>query len=202
MKFTAPLLAVFLGAPIAAMAGGPATPTIEPVVAAPVALPVIVPHGDWTGGYIGLSLGSGNSYGSTPGNGNTLGVGGAHIGYRYETGRFVVGGELSYNKDDIGRKSKATGTTVNNTSALDLIVGGDLGRTLVYGTLGVSRAQATVAGVSASDTGYGLGIGLDYAVNEKFTVGGQIKTNRYHNFNGSSSDLKDTMVLLKVGLKF
>lgn len=197
MKLIAPLTMIFLAAPFAAMAGGAEIPVAEPQIAAPVAM---APQStDWTGFYAGLSFGAGNSYGSTAGSGGDMGVAGVNLGYRRDMGRVVVGGELSYDKDDIGQD----GTGISNTAALKLTVGTPVGeRTLVYGLLGASRAEATLGGVSGTDIGYTAGLGADYALNDKWTIGGEVAMDRYDDFNNSGIDLKDTTMKLKVGMRF
>ena len=200
MKHIAPLTLILLGAPIAAMAGGVAVPVAEPQIAAPMA--VAPQPTDWTGFYTGLSLGMGNSYGSTAGNGGNMGIAGVNLGYRRDMGRVVLGGELSYDKDDIKQGSSGSGSAIKNTTALKLTVGMPVGRALVYGALGVARADASLAGVSATDTGYTAGIGADYAVTDKWTIGGELAMDRYNDFNNTGVDLKDTTLKVKVGLRF
>ena len=200
MKSTALLTILFLGAPIAAMAGGMAAPVAEPPVSVPAPVIPVAQSGNWTGFYSGVSLGYGKSYTKGIQQDGTMHIGGLNLGYRYDMGKVVVGGELSFDKDNIN--VGAGSRTINNTTALKLIVGTDLGRTLVYGTVGAARADATLAGVKASDTGYTVGIGADYALTKQFTIGGELSTNRYNNFNGSGVTLKDTAVAMKVGFRF
>ncbi|MBI1170982.1 outer membrane beta-barrel protein [bacterium] len=201
MKRLAPLTLVFLAAPLAAMAGGPAVPTIEPQVTAPAPAAPVTPSVDWTGFYSGLSLGGGHSYGNSPGTHANLGVAGVNLGYRYDMGPVLVGGEFSYDKDNIN-VGQASGSKVNNSTALKLVVGKSLGNTLVYGTVGLAQADASVAGVSGSDTGYTAGIGADYALNQQWTLGGELAGSRYNNFKNTGYDLKDTTFKVKIGFRF
>lgn len=200
MKHTALLALIILGTPIAAMAGGMAAPVTEPQVTAVAPVMTNAPAYDWTGFYSGVSLGFGKSYTSGIKQDGTLHIGGVNLGYRHDYGSFVVGGELSYDKDNINVGSSRK--TINNTTALKLIAGTNLGRTLVYGTVGVARANATLAGVAASDTGYSVGIGADYALSQQWTIGGELSANRYNNFNKSGVTLKDTALEMKVGYRF
>lgn len=202
MKLIAPLSLILLGAPMAAMAGGMAAPVTEPPVTAPVPAAVAEQPVDWGGFYGGLSLGLGHSSGSVTGNGGDMGIAGVNLGYRYDMGKAIVGGELSYDKDNVGKSNSTTGSQINNTAALKLLVGTDIGRTLVYGTVGVAHADARLGGVSGSDTGYTAGIGADYALNQQWTLGGELAADRYNNFNGSGVDLKDTTLKVKVGFRF
>jgi outer membrane immunogenic protein len=201
MKRLAPLSLILLMTPFAAMAGGPATPMIEPVVAAPVPMAPVTPNVIWTGSYAGLSLGGGNSYGTAPGNHSTLGIVGVNLGYRNDFGPVVLGGEISYDKDNVWN-GNGNGNTITSTGAIKLILGKSLGQTLVYGTAGFVQAQADVVGVSRSDTGYTFGIGADYALNDKWTVGGELATDRYNKFSNTGYDLNDTTFKVKVGFRF
>jgi opacity protein-like surface antigen len=200
MKHIALSALILLGAPVAAMAGGPATPTIEPMISTPAPVMQIAQSGDWTGLYSGVSLGYGRSETKGLGQDGKMHIGGVNLGYRREMGTVVVGGELSYDRDNIN--VGAADRTINHTTALKLVVGKDLGRTLVYGDVGVARANATLAGVTATDTGYTVGIGADFALNQQWTVGGELSMNRYNDFNNTGVTLKDTAVTVKLGYRF
>ncbi len=201
MKKIALATLILLAAPVAAMAGGPAAPVVEPPISAPAPMMMAAPTVDWTGTYAGVKLGYGKSY--TSGalkQGGTMHIAGADLGYRQDMGAYLLGGELSYDRDNIN--VGAADRTINSTAALKLIVGKSMGQTLFYGSLGVARADATLAGVKGSDTGYTAGIGADYALTQKITLGGELSTNRYNNFNGSGVTLKDTAFAVKVGFRF
>ena len=201
MKRLVPLTLILLAAPIAAMAGGPATPAVEPRIVAPAPVAQLAPPGDWTGFYTGLSLGGGNTYGSAPGSHANMGIAGVNLGYRRDLGPVVVGGELSFDKDNIN-VGNGSGNQINSTTALKLIVGKNLGKTLVYGTAGVAQADANVGGVSGTDMGYTVGIGADYALNQQWTIGGELAAARYNNFKSTGFNLNDTTLKVKIGFRF
>jgi outer membrane immunogenic protein len=188
-----------LGMPVAAMAGGVAAPVIEPTIAQPAPVVAVAPNGDWTGFYAGASLGFGKFTASGAADGNDMGIAGVNLGYRRDFGRLVVGGELSYAKDDLG---VSTGNTIDNSTALQLMVGSDMGRTLVYVAAGAVRSDATLAGVKGTDNGYFGGIGVDYALNDRWTVGGEVLSTRYNDFDSTGIDLNATTLQLKVGMRF
>ena len=194
-------LALILGAamPVAAVAGGMAQPIVEPVIMAPVAPVYVAPNGDWTGAYVGASLGFGN-FTATGSPDGQEGIAGLNLGYRKDFGKMVLGGELSYSKNDIGRK--AVDDQINSTSAAKLMLGADMGRSLLYVSAGASQAEIQLGGVTASDNGYFGGIGLDYALTERWTLGGEIIASRYDNFDSTGIDVKDTSLSLKVGYRF
>lgn len=184
------------GVGLPAMAGGMAAPIVEPtIVTAP---PMVRNDGDWTGGHVGAQLGYGDvSAGANSGTGATFGL---NAGYDRDFGKWVAGVGLDWDKTDI---SLGAGTDkMKDIARLKFRVGADMGRTLVYATAGPARASATIGGVSNSDNGWFGGIGADYALNDRWTVGGELLTNRFSNFAGSGTDLKATTATVNVGLRF
>lgn len=185
--------------PVAAMAGGMAQPIVEPMVQ--IAPPVMMaPAVDWTGAYAGAVLGFGKAAASGGDPDGNAGMAGLNAGYLKDFGQFVLGGEVSYVKSNVGVKSGHD--QVNQTLGAQVIVGADLGRTLVYVSGGAARAEATLGGVSGFDNGYSASIGADYMVNDKFTLGAELKSNRYNDFKNSGVDLTDTSLGMKVGMRF
>lgn len=190
------LSAAAFAAPV--FAGGPVEVPAEPVIAAPV--PVVAPSFDWTGGYVGAQLGYGDlGAAGTALDGNGA-IGGLHAGYLVDMGQFVAGGELEYNKSNI--KLGGAGDTLDHQYAAKLIGGYDLGRTLVYATAGVSRAEATVGGASVGSTGYLVGVGADYRLNDQWTLGGELSNNHYNDFGGTGADLDAATLKAKLSYRF
>lgn len=200
MKSITTLALIVSTLPMAAFAGGMAQPVVEPMIVAPVAPVVYAPSVDWTGAYAGASLGFGNFTASGAANDGHEGIAGLQLGYRKDFGSLVVGGELSYSKNDIG--SQGNDNQINTAKAAKLMIGADMGRTLVYATAGLAMASANIEGNSATDNGYLGGIGMDYMLNDKWTVGGEVLTSKYDNFSNSGIDLEDTTLQVKVGYKF
>lgn len=183
-----------------ALAGGPTTPVPEPDVV-PAAAPYVAPGMDWSGAYAGAQLG----YGDVDSNGGGLDgngwLGGVHAGYRWDMGNFVAGAELSYDLADIELGATA-GDQLDDVAALKLSAGRDFGRTLVYGTLGAAYASASVGGADLSDNGFLYGLGMDYAVSDRVTVGGELLQHQFNNFDGTGTDLDATTLKAKVALRF
>lgn len=183
-----------LAAPV--FAGGMAAPVIEPVVAVPA--PAAVLDGNWTGAYVGADLGGARStQGGNSHNGSVYGLRG---GYDLDLGQWVVGGALGWDKTNLGL---GTGSDrLNSIARLSARVGRDLGPTLVYATAGVARATADIGGAKLHDTGWSAGIGADYRLNDRWTIGGEVLTNRFSKFGGSALDVNATTASVNLGLRF
>lgn len=183
-----------------ALAGGPTVPVAEPEII-PAAQPYVAPGLDWSGAYAGAQLG----YGDVDSNGGGLDgngwLGGVHAGYRWDLGNFVAGAELTYDKTSIDLGATA-GDQLDDVTALKLTAGREFGNSLVYGTLGAARASATVGGAGLSDNGFLYGLGVDYAVSDRWTVGGEVLQHQFDDFDGSGVDLDATTIKAKVAMRF
>lgn len=179
-----------------AAAGSLADPVVEPVIApAPAPAPM---GGDWTGAYGGVSLGYGTgSVGATDANGMLYGLRG---GYDYDFGQFVLGAGIDYDFANIDLDGGAG--SIDAVSRLRLKAGADLGNTLVYATGGIARADATVGGADLSDDGWFGGIGADYKLRDNMTIGGEILTHKFSDFDGTGLDVDQTTASVNVGFRF
>lgn len=179
-----------------AFAGGYA----EPVVEAPVAAPVVAaaPNGDWTGGWIGGQVGFGDaSAGAVDGDGAIYGLRG---GYDWDFGQWVLGAGLDWDKADIDLGT--AGDNLDSITRLGLRAGYDMGRTLLYVRGGAARASADIGGVSRDDSGWFAGVGAEFALNGRWTVGGEVLKNQFDNFDNTGTDLDTTTAALTVGFRF
>ena len=198
MKSFAVLIAsLALATPV--LAGGPTVTEPEPMIAVPVQ-PMAPAVLDWSGFYAGLQLGYadvGSNGGGLDGNGL---LGGIHGGYRWDLGQFVVGTELDldYANVDLGRSVG----TLDDVTRLKLIGGTKFGNSLLYATAGAAYASATVGGANLSDDGWFLGAGLDVAVTDRWSVGGELLQHQFGNFDGSGVDLDATTIKAKVSFRF
>lgn len=190
----------------AALTGALALPAIagglnEPLPdAAPVAAPVapLAVGTDWTGGYVGGQLGYGdvNATG-LDGDGLTYGLRG---GFDWDFGNWVLGVGADYDWTDIDLGN--TGDTLDSVARLKLRAGADLGRTLIYGTAGAAHADADIGGASLSDTGWFAGIGADYLITDQWTVGAELLTHQFDDFDNSGVDVDATTASVNVGFRF
>ncbi|MEZ5779591.1 MAG: porin family protein [Paracoccaceae bacterium] len=196
MLTKAALGAVLSGAIAApALAGGLA----EPMTEAPVMVPAapVAPSADWTGGYIGAQLGYADVNASGPGGDGDGAIYGIRAGYDWDFGNWVLGAGASWDASDI--KLGGGPEKLDSVARLGLRVGADLGRTLVYATAGGARADVKNVG---SDNGWYGGIGMDYALTDQWTVGGEILSHQFDNFNGTATDIDATTASVNVGFRF
>lgn len=195
-KFATPALSGLLGVLLAApaFAGGPVIVAEEATVEAPMPQPVMrSTGGDWNGFYAGGQLGFGNVGSTDPFEGEGL-LGGVHGGYRMDFGTFVTGAELAFDfaSIDLGRLDV---TSIDSIGRLGLQGGADLGQMLVYGTLGLAHIGGDV-----DEDGTFYGVGLDYALSDTMTVGGQLLQHQFDDVPAGSLDT--TLLQARVSFAF
>jgi outer membrane immunogenic protein len=198
MKFTVLTAATLLSAP--AFAGGLGDVAPEPQVAAYDAPVQANTGGDWSGAYVGAQVGYGDLKSNGAGLDGDGAIGGVHAGYRYDFGQFVAGAELDYDTANVDLGAGVG--ELDNVARLKLKGGYDLGRTLVYGTIGAAYAEASVGGTTLKDNGYFGGIGVDYAISDQFSVGGEYLAHKFNDFDGSGADLDVNTLTARVSFKF
>lgn len=191
-------LGLVLGAATAlpALAGGYAAPVVEPPLAAPMPVEVTRHDGDWTGGFVAGQLSYGDSkFAGTSDQGMLYGL---RAGYDYDLGNWVVGAAIDWNKADINMGVNS----LDSITRLGLRAGYDMGRTLVYATAGGAHAKIDTPTGGLSDNGWFGGIGVDYAINDRWTLGGEVLSHHFGNFDGTGSSLNTTTAGLNLGLRF
>ncbi|KCV83573.1 hypothetical protein ATO10_02395 [Actibacterium atlanticum] len=183
-------------AALPAVAGSADPAPADPAVTQ--AAPAFGAGGDWTGAYGGLSLGYGDFDGAAGQNADGT-VGGIFAGYDWDLGDWVVGGALEYSASD----ANFPGTTgVDAIGRLKLRAGYDLGKTLVYGTVGAARANIDLGGGDAWDNGYFVGFGAEHFLTESVTVGGELTYDRFDNFANTTTDVDGLSATARVALRF
>lgn len=197
-KYAIIATATLLGAP--AFAGGLADPAPEPVIA-PVEQTVVSTDGDWGGAYVGAQLGFGDVDSNGAGLDGEGAIGGIHAGYLFDYGNFVAGAELNYDVSNIDLGTVA-GDQLDSVARLKLIGGADLGRTLLYGTVGAAYAEASVGGVDLSDNGFFAGLGAQYALSDQWSVGGEYLYHQFDDFDATGVDFDVQTLQAKVSFSF
>jgi outer membrane immunogenic protein len=177
-----------------AFAGSLAEPIVEPVMTAPVMAPSL--GGDWTGFYTGLQLGYADADGPGALDGDN-GTYGFHAGYDYDFGRFVLGGELDYDKTDIDLDNGAA--NIDSVARAKIKGGYDVGNTLLYATGGYANADTSVG----SEDGAFYGVGMTYKVTEQYTLGAELLQHRFNDIGGTAgADLDATTFNVRGSFRF
>lgn len=179
-----------LGLAAPAMAGGLASPVLEPAIA-----PVIIstPEMDWTGFYAGVQYGRFETDvdGAGVSGSASENAGGLHFGYQQDMGQYVAGAELTYDTNDF------------DLLRLRGKLGYDGGRVMPYLTAGFAKADGTISGVDFSENGYTYGVGIDFALTQNVIMGLEYTRQSFDDLGGVSGLNADTdAVQLKVSYKF
>ncbi len=195
-----------LAAPLAlaagmATAGGLAEPVEAPapVMVAPTPAPVMR-GSDWTGFYAGGQLG----YGWVESDALTEDAEdltyGAHAGYLYDFGQWVLGGELDLD----GTEIEQDGVEVDTITRAKLRAGYDAGDWLPYITGGIAqlRTSSAVDAFDGDDTGAFGGIGVEYRVSPSIRVGGEVLQHQFEDYNDSGEDIDATTATARVSFQF
>ncbi|PVA05931.1 outer membrane protein [Thalassorhabdomicrobium marinisediminis] len=167
----------------------------EPVVVAPVApvAPVVVPTADWTGFYAGAQYVTGDAddgFGEVDLDGY-----GVHVGYLYDMGSFVLGGELDYDKIEFD-VSPSVDADVLRAKA---IAGYDLGSFMPYLTAGAAKID--IEG-GPDDTATFYGLGGSFQATDMFRVGVEALRHQKDDFAGSTTDLEVDTISLRASFTF
>ena len=187
-----------------AFAGGPTVAVDDPL---PTAAPASAPAHDWSGPYAGLSYGTAKgdvvSGSASPVQLDDGSLTSIYIGTLVQRGNFVWGGELAY--------GSVSGTTYLGfvdsrfDKVLDLKgrVGFAANRALFYGVIGYSSAPFVDASTEYDTAGLALGLGADFAVSDRVTVGLEYLTRDLSGGNGiGTMDASLDTLSLRVGLSF
>lgn len=191
----------------AALAGAP--------VFVPAPLPPIAatPTQDWSGLYVGAQVGYGTAVledldlvfgdfiiGDLEASGMLYG---AHLGYNFDLGNFVLGAEVDFNIADMPF-DLLPDVSYTQLSHLKARVGYDLGSALVYGVAGVASLtlENTDTDETADDTGYFVGAGADYRISNDWTVGAEYLFHQFDDFNDSAFNIEMSTIHARVSYHF
>lgn len=170
--------------------------------------------GDWAGPYVGLSLGSvsGDWVHSAPdgtvnnsGDYSNGGFVGAALGYNFQRGNFVYGGELAYGSANDFCFADYPAECTSNFIDVKARLGYATGPALIYGVLGLSQADYDFVGNIYSLSGTAFGFGLDYMIGARAFVGAEVLRREISNDNfdgGDATDHTATSATLRLGFRF
>ena len=140
---------------------------------------------DWSGPYVGVSLGQGSGEVGVPSTSgkDTLDNGtiyGLFAGYNLQRNSTVYGVELAFQSGDI---KSAAFPSQGISPMLDLKgrLGYAAGSGLIYGVLGYSTNEAFVTGATSDGSGVSYGIGYDYKINDAILIGGELMSRKMQN---------------------
>lgn len=196
MKLASAAIAAFLVAG-AAHAGGYVAPPVEPQPA-PIVTPVMDQGSDWSGFYAGLQYGKGDGELSSLDGSTDFDAYGVHAGYNRDFGRFVLGGELDYNRLDIDTVDEK-----GDLTRLRARAGYDMGRFLPYVTLGAARVSADLGTFDLKETAFTYGIGGEFKVTERVSLGAEYTRQDFDDVNDIDGlNLDSDMVQLRASFRF
>lgn len=187
----------------AGLAGDMNEPETTPAPAQPAPAPAPVSMGgDWTGFYAGGSLGYGDVSGDITIGDDVDGLTyGAHAGYDYDLGNFVVGGEFEISGADISDESLTTALDVDSVTRLKVRAGYDAGAFLPYATAGYAMLS-TSGFIDDSDDGYFYGVGMDYKLRDNIRIGGELLQHEFDDYAGNGIDVEATTVSARMAFEF
>ncbi|WP_333827856.1 outer membrane protein [Pararhodobacter sp.] len=177
---------------------------VEPIVEAPVMAPAPVQHSsvNWTGAYLGATLGFGRAtWDNAAGSGRTTGGSGAlHGGYNMDLGDWVAGAELSVAPgfdQTVGNREVSWGASARLRAGPKF---GQDGRLWGFGTLGATRVShdAVGGGDSRSNNGWVAGVGVSHLMQNNMIVTGEV----LHGRTRGDSGVRTTGVALGASFRF
>lgn len=150
---------------------------------------------DWTGAYAGFSFGYADADGPGGSSGNDT-VFGPLVGYDYDFGNFVLGGELEYNRLslDLGQGEGS----LDSMTRLKLRGGYDFGPALGYVVVGAARLDAS----EDNDTAAVYGIGLAYPIGESFVISGEALRQNFDDVTRTEGGVDANVFNLRTTFRF
>ncbi|WP_425045331.1 outer membrane protein [Primorskyibacter sp. S87] len=161
---------------------------LTPALVASALLTTPAIAGDWTGAYGGIGIGQtdADGPGALDGDNTSYGV---HLGYDYDFGDIVLGGEFEYDRTNISLGNGAA--QLDNVARLKLKAGYDFGAVLGYAVLGGANADFS----TGNESGYLYGLGLGVPVTDQWSFSGEILRHDFSNVNGAGDAKADTLNL-------
>ncbi|WP_127106124.1 outer membrane protein [Pararhodobacter zhoushanensis] len=184
----------------AALASGPVV-YVEPEV---MVAPMPAPQYSWEGFYGGLSYSSVRGHvdasGTIASMDNDTGPG-AFVGYNWQRGNVVFGGELNYTDFD----TPYPGFINRQRNALELRgrVGYAANNVLFYGFVGAARSEIFGSGSWNNQSGHSYGLGVQYHITRGAFVGLEaVRREVGANIGGVQADTQIDSVAFRLGYQF
>ncbi|MCL7466718.1 porin family protein [Phaeovulum sp. NW3] len=152
---------------------------------------------DWSGFYAGAGIGNLEVDTSVVGVKENDTAYGIHAGYRFDAGRWVLGGEFEHDWTDVELVPGAV--TADRVMRLKATAGYDFGQTLVY--LAAGAAKVNVDGLG-DDWGSFYGVGAAYAVSPRTIVSLELLEHNFSDIGGSGIDADAWSAGLRASWKF
>ena len=158
----------------------------------------------WTGGYVGMSAGYAwlrdvdRQFTPALHDKGQDWIAGVHAGYLFGAGNFVAGAEVEANRLDINYEL-FNFIKITESVAVKAKVGYAWNRFLFTGHAGGAYVGTNVG---LEDWGMVYGAGIDFALTDQFTVGGQYSRFAFKRFDNTLIDAKIDLLTARVGVKF
>ncbi|HEV2571834.1 outer membrane protein [Methylocella sp. CPCC 101449] len=180
-----------------ALVAGAAQAADLPRRAAPPAPIYVAPIFTWTGFYVGAQIGGGwgrSEIGAISYNANGV-VGGLHAGYNMQFGSIVAGVEGDIEATSLKGSTAFPGVLLKTRApwqgSVRARVGVAFDRALIYATGGVAIAQLKhdiiippfAFGTSTTRAGWTVGAGVEYAINNNWSVRAEYRYTDYGRYN-------------------
>ena len=157
-------------------------------------------YGNWSGPYVSGSIGFGRTATSSDATGPTISVSDTAtaysfaVGHQVQSGSLVYGGELALFDvtSDLGSVGNQFG--VDYGLRLSGKLGYDMGQSLVYGTVGLARADFDGNTINTDGNALALGAGIDLRVTDRINLGAEYVYYRFGEVDGAGGAGRDADV--------
>lgn len=152
---------------------------------------------EWDGSYAGFQLGvaSADTSGASSLSGDGI-TGGVHVGYGIEFGQYVLGGEVDYDTADLSLSGGAA--EIDALGRIKVRAGAGVGPALIYGTVGIARADTTLG----DEVGYFLGAGIGTDMGSGWIIGGEVLYHNFQDIDDSGIDADATTLGVRATFRF
>jgi len=159
---------------------------------------------DWSGFYVGASVGYGwASSNAAVDDESSLG-GALHAGYNQDFGSWVAGARADFVPSSLA-DIEVNGRELGNSGRLVGTAGvklGESGNTLAYGLGGLAIAASSEGDEDFTDLGWTIGAGVAHAVTENVSVFGEVNYARFNDVADTAFDVDGLGVSAGIAYRF